>query len=125
MFLETREDFIEYSKERKSLSHADFYKRIRKKLNILMDQNYLPEGGKWSFDEENRKKIPKNIQLPTKPGASQSKYLEKIKKIINDNFSSHPGKLSEIWTPLTRRVALRSLDNFMKKKFEKRQYKRI
>jgi len=118
MFLETREDFIEYSKERKSLSHADFYKRIRKKLNILMDQNYLPEGGKWSFDEENRKKIPKNIQLPTKPGSSQSKYLEKIKKIINDNFSSHPGKLSEIWTPLTRRDALRSLDNFMKKKFE-------
>ncbi len=118
MFLETREDFIEYSKERKSLSHADFYKRIRKKLNILMDQNYLPEGGKWSFDEENRKKIPKNIQLPTKPGSSQSKYLEKIKKIINDNFSSHPGKLSEIWTPLTRRDALRSLDNFVKKKFE-------
>ena len=26
-----------------------------------------PIGGKWSFDEENRKKIPKNIQLPEKP----------------------------------------------------------
>ena len=118
MFLETREDFIEYSKEKKSLSHADFYKRIRKKLNILMDQNQLPVGGKWSFDEENRKKIPKNTQLPSKPIFSQSKYIEKIKKIINDNFSSHPGELSEIWTPLTRRDALRSLDNFIKKKFE-------
>ena len=29
-----------------------------------MDQNYLPEGGKWSFDEENRKKLPKSIEIP-------------------------------------------------------------
>ena len=25
----------------------------------------LPKGGKWSFDSENRKKIPKNIKIPS------------------------------------------------------------
>jgi deoxyribodipyrimidine photolyase-related protein len=39
----------------KRLFMADFYKKMRKKLNILMNDD-KPIGGKWSFDEENRKK---------------------------------------------------------------------
>ncbi len=38
---------------------AVFYKETRKKLNILMSKDGNPEGGKWSFDEDNRKKITK------------------------------------------------------------------
>ena len=59
MFLESREDFEKYANDKNSLSHANFYKNIRKKLNILIDENQLPIGGKWSFDEENRKKFQK------------------------------------------------------------------
>ena len=29
-----------------------------------MDKENKPVGGKWSFDEENRKKIPKNTVIP-------------------------------------------------------------
>ena len=29
-----------------------------------MDDEGKPEGGKWSFDLENRKKLPKGIQIP-------------------------------------------------------------
>ena len=59
MFLESREDFEKYANDKNSLSHANFYKNIRKKLNILIDENQSPIGGKWSFDEENRKKFQK------------------------------------------------------------------
>ena len=38
---------------------ADFYKHQRRKLNILLEGD-KPVGGKWSFDTENRKKIPKS-----------------------------------------------------------------
>ena len=36
-------------------------------MNILIDENNKPIGGKWSYDEENRKKIPKNTLLPKIP----------------------------------------------------------
>ncbi len=118
MFLETREDFINYANEKNSLSHANFYKNIRKKLKILIDNNQMPVGGKWSFDEENRKKIPKNIQLPEKFRNSKSIYIKEITSFINDNFPEHPGKISEVWMPLTRQEALKNLDNFVSLKFE-------
>lgn len=44
---------------------ANFYKEIRKDKNILLDDNNEPVGGQWSFDEDNRKKIPKGTELPS------------------------------------------------------------
>ena len=41
---------IFFQKERKRYLHAQFYKKIRKRENILMDHGD-PEGGKWSFDQ--------------------------------------------------------------------------
>ena len=45
---------------------ANFYKKQRVDHNILVDSNNKPVGGKWSFDDENRKKLPKEIDLPEK-----------------------------------------------------------
>ena len=41
---------------------ATFYKDVRKKSGILMGIDGNPIGGKWSFDEDNRNKLPKNIE---------------------------------------------------------------
>ena len=102
----------------KKLFMASFYQKMRKKFNILIDDDNKPIGGKWSFDEENRKKIPKNVQLPEKFKNSKSIYIKEITSFINDNFSEHPGKISEVWMPLTRQEALKNLDNFVSFKFE-------
>ena len=45
-----------------SYNHQGFYKMQRKRLNILMNKDGSPKGGKWSFDEEKREKIPKDIK---------------------------------------------------------------
>ena len=42
---------------------ANFYKIVRTKTNLLMDKNGKPKGDKWSFDEDNRKKLPKEIKI--------------------------------------------------------------
>ena len=57
MFLTTREEFKNYIGSVKKPFMAQFYKSQRKKLNLLMDSENKPVGGKWSFDEDNRKKI--------------------------------------------------------------------
>ena len=50
-----------FAKEKKYLM-ANFYIRQRKRLNILVE-NDAPTGGQWSFDADNRKKVPKGLKL--------------------------------------------------------------
>ena len=64
MFLLDREEFLAFNGKSKVLRMGNFYKEVRKKLNLLMDEQQKPLGGKWSFDEDNRKKIPKGLTLP-------------------------------------------------------------
>ena len=45
---------------------ATFYKDVRRKSGILMGSDGSPVGGKWSCDEDNRNKLPKNIYLKQK-----------------------------------------------------------
>ena len=67
MFLNSREEFGAYLKKNKRPFMATFYKETRKKLNILIEKDETPVGGKWSFDEDNRNKLPKNISIPKLP----------------------------------------------------------
>ena len=61
MFLINRDEFKNYLTKIKRPFMANFYKLIRVKINLLMNKNGTPKGNKWSFDEENRKKL--RIQL--------------------------------------------------------------
>lgn len=56
-FINTREQNNAWKATQKRWQMAEFYKFQRTRLDLLMDNN-KPEGGQWSFDEENRKKIP-------------------------------------------------------------------
>ena len=42
------------AKGKKVYRMSSFYQRARKNMDILMDENGKPLGGKWSVDEENR-----------------------------------------------------------------------
>jgi deoxyribodipyrimidine photolyase-related protein len=42
---------------------ANFYKKLRQDTGILMDGEE-PVGGAWSFDSENRQKLPQSLPLP-------------------------------------------------------------
>ena len=55
---------------------ATFYKETRKKLDILMNSNGKPKGDKWSFDEDNRKKLPKDIKIPILSKTKITKRVE-------------------------------------------------
>jgi deoxyribodipyrimidine photolyase-related protein len=63
MFLCSRDKFNKFAQNKKNLRMVSFYQLMRKDLNILISDG-KPLGGKWSYDEENRKKIPKDLELP-------------------------------------------------------------
>ena len=62
-FLCSREQFAEWASEntRKdgSLLMEDFYRWQRRRLNILIDSDGEPVGGRWNYDDENRLPPPK------------------------------------------------------------------
>ena len=117
MFIFEREKFNEMAKGKKVYRMASFYQKARRDLNILMDKNDQPVGGKWSFDEENRKKIPKDTLIPSLPSFKDSIHKDDVIKVISKYFHNHPGELTNLWFPVTRKDAKKQLDEFIKNRF--------
>ena len=117
MFYNAREDFQNYLANSKKPFMATFYKQQRIEKNILMHKDN-PIGGKWSFDEENRKKIPEGLITPSEPKFKEDTVIKDVKKLVNDLFTNHPGDIANFWLGTSREEALKALDLFIKEKME-------
>ena len=116
MFLNSRDEFKNYLSKTKRPFMANFYKIARAKTDILMENN-KPKGGKWSFDEDNRKKLPKDIKIPEMITAIETKHTKVLKQQIDNIFKNHPGEVDNFWLPTTYEDAVKWLDYFIIKKF--------
>ncbi len=98
---------------------ANFYKLQRKRFDILIDNDGNPVGGKWSYDADNRKKLPKNISLPSDLNLEYNKTdYDLSKKFVDRNFADNYGDVSGFNYPINHSQARKSLDFFLEKKFE-------
>ncbi|MDT0646027.1 cryptochrome/photolyase family protein [Zunongwangia sp. F260] len=96
MFLNTNEDLeVFFKPEKKKFFQTEFYKQERIKRRILIDKTGGPEGGKWSFDEENRKKYPKTKPVIKTTFPLPNQYIREARAYTNQHFSENPGFLSE------------------------------
>ena len=118
MFKLSRNEFSDFKGHKNTLRMGSFYKDMRKQFDVLLNENNDPIGGRWSFDEDNRKKIPAGTLIPEKFVGKGSSYCESISKSIQKHFQDHPGETNHVWMPLTRSDALAQLDNFLTNKFE-------
>ena len=118
MFLTSRKDFKNYLDKNKKPFMANFYKINRVKLNILVSDDGKPKNGKWSFDEDNRKKLPKDIKVPEISKIKETKNTLVLKKFIESNFKDHPGDTKNFWFPTTRGDANKWLDEFLKERIK-------
>ena len=62
-FISTREEFEGLFEGKKTFLMETFYRALRRRTGILMDMAQ-PAGGKWNYDAQNRKKLPKNHLPP-------------------------------------------------------------
>jgi deoxyribodipyrimidine photolyase-related protein len=117
MFIHDRSYFNDYQEGKRTLLLENFYRKTRKELNILMEDG-KPLGGQWNYDELNRKKIPKGLEIPVNKKYS-SAHLSTVNEFIDQNFTDHPGNTSEdFWVPFNRNQTLEYLDEFFEIKFE-------
>ena len=94
MFLTRRDELKKYLLSTKKPFMANFYKINRSKTNILMNKNGTPKGGKWSFDEDNRKKLPDKIDIPKNLKFQNTSHTENLKKFIEENHKTNHKNLS-------------------------------
>ena len=67
MLLTPTEVMDDYFNGRRKPMMVHFYQMQRKRLGVLIDDQGAPIGGRWSFDADNRKKLPKGITVPEEP----------------------------------------------------------
>ncbi len=67
MLLTPTEVMDDYFNGRRKPMMGNFYQMQRKRLGVLIDDQGGPVGGRWSFDADNRKKLPKGITVPETP----------------------------------------------------------
>lgn len=94
-----------------------FYRLMRKYHNILMDQN-KPLGGKWSYDGENRKKLPKDVVIPKRISFKQDEITQEVIQKVIQIFPEYVGTTNTFDMPVTHEDALVLLDDFLKNRLK-------
>ena len=96
LFLNSEKDLASFfTTDKKKYHQTTFYKEQRKKLDILIDKNGDPEGGKWTYDAENRKKYPAKKTPPSIQFPDVDVYYKEAKKYVETYFSNHLGVITE------------------------------
>ena len=120
-FLCSQEEINTFFKNKKHYHQTDFYIYQRKKLNVLLDEKDGPLGGKWTYDADNRKKLPKDISLPTIQFPKADDHLSNAIKEVDKHYFNLPGsatlpngKFPWAWT---RKQALENLNHFLQHRF--------
>lgn len=117
LFLLTQNDIDEYSKKQNDkFIHHHFYKWIRIKKKILVDENDKPIGRKWSFDTENRNAFDKKYkESPIKFFNTYTTQIEKAQEYIQQHFPTNPGSFDCVKIyPIDFKSAKKALQNFIK-----------
>jgi deoxyribodipyrimidine photolyase-related protein len=114
-FLTPKEIYNEYFENHKYFM-TPFYIEQRKRLNVLIDKNEKPLYGKWTFDTENRLKLPKNLIIPEIKFFGNNEYVSEAKKYIEKNFPNNIGSTDNFIYPINHKEALNSLHNFLKER---------
>ena len=115
MFLNSRDNFKKYLSKVKKPFMASYYRQQRIEKNILIANNN-PIGNKWSFDEENRKKLPNDLPIPNQLKFKDDDIVKDVKKIVNELFFHHPGNTNNYWLGSSRKDALKTVELFIKDK---------
>ncbi len=101
-----------FFKGRKHLSMTRFYRAQRRQFGILMDDD-KPVGGKWSFDAENRRALPRDVKVPRRPKAGFSEYVREASGYVQRHFPDNPGSTEGFFYPVTTAEARRWLKRFL------------
>ena len=119
LFINTKEELLKYFEGRKRYSQTDFYVNQRKKLNILINDDKTPTGGKWTYDQENRLKYPSNKKPPIVNFPAINEYTREAGLYVQEYFPDNYGIINEQFNyPVTFDESKEWLQQFLETRFK-------
>jgi deoxyribodipyrimidine photolyase-related protein len=110
----------EFQNGRKQYFQTDFYTWQRKRLNILLEPNGGPVGGKWTFDSDNRLKFPKQEKAPSLHWPAPNSFMTEATAYVEKHFGDNYGEFDDdIQYPCTFEEAATWLQQFLDMRFAK------
>ena len=111
-FILDKDMYQKYRDKTDSFIFNNFYMWSKKEIDLLPNLK--------SQDKKNRKKLPKNIEIPDIPKNKTDKdYIQLGTDLVNDKFSKNYGNTDNFIYPVTHKTAKKWLSNFIRKKIDK------
>ena len=116
-FFTTVREFAVHAKGRKSLRLEYFYRELRQRHGVLM-QDGQPAGGQWNFDADNRESFGAKGPglVPARASFEPDALTLEVIALVNTRFAQHPGTLASFAWPVTREQALQALQRFIEER---------
>ena len=113
-YFSTVREFAAHAKGRKSLRLEYFYRELRERHDVLMDDGQ-PAGGQWNFDADNREAfgVSGPGALPPRATFEPDTITREVIGLVESRFAGHPGTLQNFAWPVTRAQALQALQRFV------------
>jgi deoxyribodipyrimidine photolyase-related protein len=116
-FLVPEADFKAWADDHRHLLMENHYRRVRKKLGLLIERDGEPTGGAWNFDAENRETHSsferRKVKLAPPPEAKLDATTREVIAMVKREFAERPGDAEKFWLPVTREESLAWLRHFI------------
>ena len=108
------DDFADWAGTRKEYRLEFFYRWLRKREGVLMEDGQ-PVGGQWNFDHDNRGTFDRRGPglLPAPRAFAPDATTRDVIALVRTRYASHPGRLDSFDWPLDAAQAREALDDFI------------
>lgn len=121
-FLTSRPDLDRwYAGAGRRVRMQHFYTWQRRRLGVLLDgtgPDAGPVGGRWSFDEENRKKLPRGHPVPDVVRPPRAPEVDAAISWVREAFPDNPGNAEAFAWPTDHAEASAAYDDFLAHRFD-------
>lgn len=112
-FLCSTQEFQAWAQGRKAFRMEHFYRVMRRRYEILLDDQGEPEGGRWNYDQENRAGWRAKDEVPQRLEIDRDEITHEVLELVSAAFADNPGDLSRFNFAVTREGAHSQLDFFI------------
>lgn len=95
---------------------ARFYQRQRVRMGLLVSPEGTPLGGRWSYDEENRRRLPAHEPVAPAPWLPRNRLTPELLEEVGRLFPKASGVPAPFVYPSTHDEASEWLDEFLERR---------
>lgn len=110
-FLTGRYDPIPEPLKDKRYVQESFYRKMRRHFDLLLQKDGEPVGGKWNFDKENRRRLPRGVQISPPISFLPDKVTQKVMEEVERKFPG-TGEVRGFNLGVTHQEAQQAADDF-------------